>query len=146
MNPNSLFLDGTENLSIPTSTVIPVLLYPNVPAAAAWLCRAFGFEERLRIGTHRIQLTVGSGAVVVAEAPPGATAFGSGHSIMVRVRDADAHCARAKAAGAKVLAEPVTHVYGERQYSVGDLVGRVWVFSESFQNTHPSTWGGQLAT
>jgi uncharacterized glyoxalase superfamily protein PhnB len=81
---------------------------------------------------------------VVAEAPPGFTAFGSGHSIMVRVRDADAHCVRAKAAGAKVLAEPVTHVYGERQYSAQDLVQRIWTFSQSLKDVDPATWGGEL--
>jgi hypothetical protein len=38
-----------------------------VPAAARWLCDAFGFTERLRIGTHRIQLHVGAGSMVVVE-------------------------------------------------------------------------------
>jgi len=144
MTPTSPFADGADNLSMPASTVIPVLFYPDVPAAAAWLCQAFGFEERLRIGSHRVQLSVGSGAVVVAQAPSGDTALGSGHAIMVRVRDADAHCLRAKAAGAKVLGEPVSQVYGERQYSVEDLVGRVWVFSQTCSDTPPLSWGGEL--
>jgi uncharacterized glyoxalase superfamily protein PhnB len=43
-----------QNRSIPSSTVIPVLVYPDVREAAAWLESAFGFAERLRIGdAHR---------------------------------------------------------------------------------------------
>ena len=34
---------------MPTATVIPVLIVPDVRAAVAWLTEAFGFEERLRI-------------------------------------------------------------------------------------------------
>jgi uncharacterized glyoxalase superfamily protein PhnB len=52
---------------MPASTVIPVLAYPNVSQAAAWLCDAFGFTMRVRIADHRVQLNAGDGAVVVAE-------------------------------------------------------------------------------
>ena len=41
------------NRSIPRATVIPVLAYPDVNQAAAWLCDAFGFSVRLRIGAPR---------------------------------------------------------------------------------------------
>ena len=54
-----------NNRSIPPSTVIPELAYADVREAAAWLCQAFGFVERLRIGDHRAQLTFGDGAIVV---------------------------------------------------------------------------------
>ena len=54
------------NRSMPDCTVIPELAYPDVGAAAAWLCRAYGFQVRLRIeDEHRIQLAVGDGAVVL---------------------------------------------------------------------------------
>ncbi len=56
-----------SNRSIPSATVIPVLAYPDVNQAAAWLCDAFGFSVRLRIGDHRVQLNVGDGAVIVRE-------------------------------------------------------------------------------
>ena len=60
------------NRSVPAATVIPVLIYPDVREAVAWLTAAFGFVERLRIGeNHRSQLRVGDGAVIVAE--PAAT-------------------------------------------------------------------------
>ena len=47
---------SVSNRSVPSADVIPVLAYPDVPVAAEWLCRAFGFRERLRIGDHRAQL------------------------------------------------------------------------------------------
>ncbi len=56
------------NRSIPAATVIPVLIYPDVREAVAWLCAAFGFIERVRIGeNHRSQLRFGDGALIVGE-------------------------------------------------------------------------------
>jgi hypothetical protein len=57
------------NRSAPPATVTPVLVYPDVRAAVAWLESAFGFGERVRIGdAHRAQLRVGTdGSVVVAD-------------------------------------------------------------------------------
>ena len=56
------------NRSIPSATVIPVLVYPDVREAVAWLSAAFGFVERLQIGeSHRSQLSVGDGAVIVGD-------------------------------------------------------------------------------
>jgi uncharacterized glyoxalase superfamily protein PhnB len=44
------------NRSIPSATVIPVLIYPDVREAVDWLSAAFGFSERVRIGEdHRSQ-------------------------------------------------------------------------------------------
>jgi uncharacterized glyoxalase superfamily protein PhnB len=56
------------NRSIPAATVIPVLIYPDVRAAVSWLCDAFGFAERVRIGEdHRSQLSFGDGAIIVGD-------------------------------------------------------------------------------
>jgi len=56
------------NRSIPRSTVIPVLIYPDVREAVDWLGRAFGLVERVRIGeNHRAQLSFGEGAVIVGD-------------------------------------------------------------------------------
>jgi uncharacterized glyoxalase superfamily protein PhnB len=130
------------NRSMPPGTVIPELPYADVRAAAEWLCRAFGFSERLRIGDHRIQLRVGDGALVAVQqdVTPGAAAGG----VMVRVADADAHHAKAVAMGARVLGAPVDYPYGERQYSALDLGGHRWTFSQSIADVDPATWGGEL--
>ncbi len=39
-----------NNRSIPRSAIIPELRYDDVRQAVGWLCRCFGFIERLRIG------------------------------------------------------------------------------------------------
>ena len=133
-----------SNRSIPRATVIPVLAYPDVNEAAAWLCRAFGFRVRLRIGDHRVQMNVGDGAVILRElrAHESETALGGGHSITVRVEDADAHCERARASGARITQEPATHPFGERQYGAEDPAGHQWSFSQSVADADPAEWGG----
>jgi uncharacterized glyoxalase superfamily protein PhnB len=132
------------NRSIPRAIVIPVLAYPDVNRAAAWLCDAFGFNVRLRIGNHRIQLNVGEGAVIVREmrANELSEMVGIGHSVTVRVDDADSHCKRARKHGARITQEPVTQPYGERQYNAEDLAGHVWTFSQSVADVQPEEWGG----
>jgi uncharacterized glyoxalase superfamily protein PhnB len=111
-----------SNRSIPRATVIPVLAYPDVNQAAAWLCDAFGFSVRLRIGNHRVQLNVGDGAVIIGELRPNdvGAVLGTGHSVIVRVEDADSHCNKARNHGAQITKDPVTHPYGERQYNTAN--------------------------
>jgi uncharacterized glyoxalase superfamily protein PhnB len=133
-----------SNRSIPRATVIPVLAYPDVEEAAAWLCDAFGFRLRLRIGSHRVQLNVGEGAVIVREMRPDEinSPLGRGQSVMVRVEDADSHCKRSRDNGARITQEPVTHAYGERQYQAEDFAGHSWTFSQSVADVAPEEWGG----
>lgn len=128
-----------HNRSMPPGDVIPELPYANVAEAAAWLCAAFGFRERLRIGGHRVQLLVGSGAVVAVQAAPSGPC-----SVMVRVADVDAHYQAARAFGAEVSGPPATYPYGERQYGARDLAGHRWVFSQSVADVDPADWGGQV--
>ena len=130
------------NRSMAPGPVIPELPYADVPTAAKWLCNAFGLTERLRIGSHRIQLHVGDGAVVVVEAGDDANAGGC--RVMVPVSDVDAHYAQVRAAGANVLGEPTTYPFGERQYSVVDIGGHRWTFTQTVADSDPATWGGEL--
>ena len=133
-----------SNRSIPRATVIPVLAHQDVNKAAAWLCDAFRFSVRMRIGNHRVQLNVGDGAVILREMrrnEDNAT-LGVGHSITVRVEDVDAHYNWAKTHGAQITEAPVTHPYGERQYNAKDFAGYSWTFSQSVADVHPVEWGG----
>ena len=141
----SLNFGSPSNCSIPPATVIPVLHYPAALEAATWLCRCFGFTERLRIGAHRVQLEVGDGAVVVVTATTSVgAALSAGHSIMVRVQDVDEHCRRAAHQSVRIVKLPRTQPYGERQYTAEDLAGHQWTFSQSVENVPPSSWGGEL--
>jgi uncharacterized glyoxalase superfamily protein PhnB len=137
-----------NNRSVPSAVVIPVLIYPDVQEAVAWLSAAFGFVERLRIGdNHRSQLSVGDGALIVADVrgdrrPPRAGEVT--HTVLVRVEDADEHCARAREHGARILMEPTDLEYGERQYAAADPAGHEWTFSQTLDDVDPKTWGGTL--
>jgi uncharacterized glyoxalase superfamily protein PhnB len=134
------------NRSIPSATVIPVLVYPDVRQAVDWLDAAFGFVERVQIGeNHRAQLSFGEGAVIVGDVhgerrPPRPGEIT--HSVLVRVDDAQAHCERARTHGARILMEPTDHVYGERQYTAEDYAGHQWTFSETLTDVAPEEWGG----
>jgi uncharacterized glyoxalase superfamily protein PhnB len=137
------------NRSIPSATVIPVLIYPDVREAVAWLEAAFGFAERVRIEEdHRSQLSVGDdGAVIVGDVRnerrpprPGEVT----HSVMVRVEDAKAHCERARSNGARIVMEPTDFEYGERQYTAEDPAGHQWTFSQTLDDVAPESWGGTL--
>ena len=134
------------NRSIPSAQVVPVLIYPDVRAAVAWLESALGCSERVRIGdAHRAQLALGAGAVIVADerddrvSPSGGVAT---HSVLVRVDDVDATCARAREQGARVLMEPTDFEYGERQSEIEDPFGHRFTLSETLRDVAPEDWGG----
>ena len=137
-----------ENRSIPSSGVVPILVYPDVRAAVAWLEAAFGFVERVQIGEdHRSQLIAGDGAVIVGDVRGDRMPPREGeetHSVLVRVDDAQAQFDRAVAHGAEVIHEPIDYEYGERQCEVADLAGHRWIFSETLADVDPASWGGIL--
>jgi uncharacterized glyoxalase superfamily protein PhnB len=128
------------NRSIPSCTVIPIIGYPEIGPAIDWLCNAFGFTLRLRIGDHRAQLNVGDGAVILSQRELlGPDSF---QSVVVRVEDVDLHLERAQSHGARVVSPPKEHMFGERQYNVEDFAGHRWTFSQSIADVDPETWGG----
>ena len=128
------------NRSMPPGVIIPELPYEDVNMAAAWLCQAFGFKERLRIGNHRCQLSFGQSSVVVIERKePGIS------SILMHVDDVDGHYERAKQFGARIINPPTDYPFGERQCTVEDLGGHRWTFSQTIADVDPKSWGGILA-
>jgi uncharacterized glyoxalase superfamily protein PhnB len=136
-----------ENRSLPTATVIPVLVYPDVRAAVAWLTEAFGFEERVRIGDdHRSQMRVGEdGGVILADVPGGQQAPQPGHVthlLKVRVPDVDGAFERARSHGARVLQEPIEFEYGERECTLEDPAGHRWQLTQTIRDVAPEEWGG----
>jgi uncharacterized glyoxalase superfamily protein PhnB len=133
-----------RNRSMPRSTVIPVLAYRDVAAAVEWLCRVFGFRERVRIANHRAQLTFGDGDLIVTDAWKVDAQASVLDAVMLRVADVDSHHAAACAHGATIVNAPADQLFGERQYSALDLAGRRWTFSQSIADSDPASWGGEL--
>ena len=131
-----------RNRSAPPCEVIPVVAYPDVAAAAAWLEAAFGFRVRLRIGTHRVQMWFGSACLVVGEVGQ-AKQWTTRSSVMLRVPDVDVLCLRAQNQGARVIHAPQTHVYGERQATLEDFAGHIWTLTQTVDDVDPAAWGGE---
>jgi len=135
-----------QNRSIPPSTVIPVLNYPDVREAVTWLSEAFGFVERTRIGeSHRAQMSIGAdGAMIVADVRGNQQAPHDGtvtHVIKVRVDDVQSQFERARAHGASVLEPPTEREYGERECTIEDLGGHRWQFTETLRDVAPEEYG-----
>jgi len=127
------------NRSVPPCPVIPVLIYPDPAAAAAWLSKVFGFTVRFRIANHRIQMMAGDGCLTIAE---GDVAPNRSCTVQVRIEDANAHCERARKNGAIIVTEPADHPYGERQYNAQDFHGHRWDFTETIRDVAPEEWSG----
>jgi uncharacterized glyoxalase superfamily protein PhnB len=64
--------------------------------------------------------------------------------LTVFVEDVDAQCARAKAAGAKIIEEMNEPFYGERQFCAEDLEGHQWLFSRHMKDVAPEEWGATV--
>ena len=141
------------NRATPPASVVPVLSYPDVRAAVAWLSAAFGFVERTRIGeSHRAQLSIGTdGAVIVAEQHGEQPDLGQSvqpvqpvtHLIRVRVDHVGVQFERARAHGARVIQPPTDREYGERDCTVEDLAGHRWQFAETLADVAPEEFGCQ---
>ena len=128
------------------------LHYRDAARMIDWLCEAFGFEVRLKVEgeggrIEHSELTYGEGLIMVGEESLGPnprfgtpmmsplTAGGITQSLMIYVDDVDAHCERARAAGAKIIAEPALHDYGDdywadRSYGALDPEGHMWWISQ----------------
>jgi uncharacterized glyoxalase superfamily protein PhnB len=143
-----------DNRSAPPGPLVPHLCYQDTNVAAEWLCRAFGFREVLRWGSRddlSVQLAVGNGAIFLRAPRAGDGATGrtlrpplpgeGSHSMLVPVPDVDEHCRVAMSQGARLQRELQTYPQiGERQYTVLDLAGHVWTFSQSVADVDPHAW------
>jgi uncharacterized glyoxalase superfamily protein PhnB len=126
---------------MPSTTLIQELVYDDVTEARRWLCDALGFTERWHAGDHRAQLSLGDSTIAITE-PHHSRVLASPVSLLMRVDDADAHCARALEHGATIIDEPRDFPYGERQCTVMDPGGHRWCFSQSVADVVPEAWGG----
>jgi uncharacterized glyoxalase superfamily protein PhnB len=141
------------NRSSPPGTIIPSLIYTDVAAAIDFLCGAFGFTERLRIGgsdgrAGHAQLEFGGGGVMLGEGRNGFRPPRPGEisvTITVRVDDIDRHFEQARLFGARIEQPPTDHPYGERQYSAEDPEGHRWAFTQAIADVDPKDWGAKKA-
>lgn len=126
------------------SRIIPTLRYRDAQTAIDWLCSAFGFERHLVVpGENDLiahaQLTLpGGGMIMLGSArgddfgsmqrPPKTPDSAVTQSPYIIVEDVDAHCERAREAGANIVSEPEDQDYGGRVYACRDPEGHLWNF------------------
>jgi uncharacterized glyoxalase superfamily protein PhnB len=117
-------------------TIFPCLSYVDPDAALRFLTRAFGFEEhavyRDDAGAivHAEMVTPDRGGMIMfgVEKKDGPFA-GKFHTLTyIVVADIEAHHARARAAGAEIVAPLADKEYGSRDYAARDPEGNVWSF------------------
>ena len=118
--------------------IMPSLRYKDGPAAVEWLCAAFGFEKHLVVPgpegeIAHAQLIYRNSMIMLGSASdsfkvPSTEIGAEPQSIHVIVEDVDAHCGRARDAGAEILLEPTDQDYGGRLYSCRDLEQHLWNF------------------
>jgi uncharacterized glyoxalase superfamily protein PhnB len=85
---------------------------------------------------------VGDGAIVITKEQKSSIVIAG--SVMVRMDDVHRHSAVAAGHGAHVLSLPTDFPYGERQYTVEDIAGHRWTFSQTLSDSDPQDWGGTL--
>ena len=145
-------------------SVIPMIAYEDVGAAATWLCDAFGFTETMRFTEDDghvsfAQLEHEGGVVMLGNPSPNYQSprhhaenceiterwmnevpyIGTG--ALVYVDDVDAHCERARSNGAQILSEPEDQPHGDRNYRVADHEGHRWMFAQQMRSTTAEEWG-----
>lgn len=123
-------------------SIYPRLAYRDEVAALDFLTRAFGLVERRESRAEHPEgmlawLEIGDGVVMIGRA--GEQRHGL-HSpldagaptamVNVYVRDIDAHYARAKSAGARIVMPLQDMFWGDRRYEALDLEGHRWHFAE----------------
>jgi uncharacterized glyoxalase superfamily protein PhnB len=135
-------------------TITPYLLYEDVDAALEFLGRAFGFREELRYTgeggyVSHAEMRLGDGTIYLGDPgddyrSPRRLGAVTVH-VDVHVDDVDAHCERARAAGAEIVDEPADQPYGERRYGAVDPEGHRWWFSTPTRAVAPEEWGATVS-
>jgi uncharacterized glyoxalase superfamily protein PhnB len=142
-----------SNRSVPTDTLLPHIVYPDVAEAIDWLTKTFGFAEHYRYGeaggpVSGAQLLLGKAWIMLKRARPGSATpaqLGYGtQSLTVFLEDVDTHFQRAKSAGARIVEDLHETEYGERQYGAEDLAGHHWLFSRHAGDVSPDQWGATV--
>lgn len=134
-----------NNVTSLTSAVV----YHDAKAALDWLERAFGFDRSLVITTPdgavtHAEMRHGNGRLMVGGvwadfiASPADLGGKNTQSVHVQIDSGiDAHCDRAREAGATILQEPEDQFYGDRTYRARDPEGHVWTFGQTFATFSP---------
>jgi uncharacterized glyoxalase superfamily protein PhnB len=130
--------------------IVPYLYYEDGPAVLEFLCRAFGFEERIAIrrgdgslmhaevGYQDNRVMLGTPVDESGTPSPVKDVPVRTSSVMCYVDDVDAHYARARAAGAEIVQALEDRPYGDRTYTAVDPEGHHWHFATHLRDVDPA--------
>jgi uncharacterized glyoxalase superfamily protein PhnB len=128
------------------------LIYENAGKAIDFLTKAFGFEVLMRVDGEggrvvHSELVLGGGLIMVSDErsdhpwrkSPRHFDGANTQTLCIYIDDAEAHCERARAAGAKIASEPKTTDYGDdywtdRGYEAVDPEGHHWWFVQRLRD------------
>jgi uncharacterized glyoxalase superfamily protein PhnB len=138
--------------------------YVDPKAAFRWLEEAFGFEPLMVIldendNIAHSEMKFGESVVMIGyewsadHKSPKSVGGKNTQTVHVQLapgEDVDAHCERARRAGAEIIQEPSTQFYGDRTYRARDGEGHIWTFGVTVQEMTTAEWdkaaGGGLRT
>lgn len=127
------------------ASLTSAIFYQDPKAAIAWLEKAFGFEVAMLIETPdgalaHCEMRFGDSMAMVGNEWHADTkspkSIGGKNTQFLHVHvdaDIDAHCERARAAGAEIMMAPETQFYGDRTYRCRDPEGHIWTIGQTVQ-------------
>lgn len=119
------------------------VFYKDPMAALTWLERAFGFRRSILVTdpsgnlVHSEMRFADAYLIIDAEwsgdiASPASVGGRNTQAVYLKLEQGlDAHCERARKAGAEILQEPADQPYGDRTYRARDPEGHIWTFSQT---------------
>jgi uncharacterized glyoxalase superfamily protein PhnB len=123
-------------------SIYPTLRYKDAKAAIAWLTSALGFQEYVVYpgegdAIAHAELALAGNLIMlgsVKDDPYGKSpadlggATGGIYIALETAAEIDAACARARAAGARIVRELTDTEYGSHEFGVCDPEGHIWSF------------------
>src|SRR5262245_54112922 len=133
-------------------SVASAVSYKDPKKALRWLEAAFGFEPSMVIlgpGEELMhsEMRFGDGLLMIGSewspmhrSPSSIDGFNT-QTVHIHIdTDIDAHCDRARKAGAKIAMEPETQFYGDRTYRAVDPEGHIWSFGQTIKPMSSDDW------
>ncbi|HZZ35945.1 MAG TPA: VOC family protein [Caulobacteraceae bacterium] len=123
----------------------PSVIYRDPKAAMRWLAKAFGFEPAIYIESDdgafiHCQMRYGEALISIGQEwdadfkSPLEVGGKNTQLTSIQIEEnLDAHCERARAAGAVIVTEPANQFYGDRTYRCRDLEGHNWSVGQTVE-------------
>ncbi|MDB5423214.1 MAG: glyoxalase/bleomycin resistance protein/dioxygenase [Phenylobacterium sp.] len=127
------------------ASLMSAICYQDPKAALRWLEQAFGFELFMLIedgegNLAHSEMRFGAAVVMIGNEwtddhkSPKSIGGKNTQTVHIQIEtDVDAHCERARAAGAEILMAPATQFYGDRTYRCRDPEGHIWTVAQTVE-------------